>query len=434
MAKEDDHRRFRKLQSHAFSEKALKAQESYLQRYTRSFIDRLHDQVKGTSKGLVPMSMWYNFTTFDLIGDLAFAHSFGMTENAELHPWVKITFDYIKMMEFMRLTRIFPSVEKVLHYFIPQSLKDVRTNHAKWSAEKAQARVQMNTDRQDFMSYLLKGDDKNGLTKDEINEAATILILAGSETVSFRLITNELGIFRFMTNGRDKQTATVLTGVTYFLLNRPETYERLKTEIRGSFTSDKEMDLSSLAQQNYLNACLEEGLRMYPPAPTAMPRRSPTGGGVVCGEVIPENVSPCQSKLHMVFQHQLIDGIFRQWWESHLGLRIALLATGYILMISCPSDGLATLASLVIHKRLLRLSRMVREIVSGKSKCLIHNISLKLISFSLAFAEMRLILANLIWNFDLELPQEEKDWFARNKIFILWEKPELHIKLSSRLV
>lgn len=129
------------------------------------------------------MSMWYNFTTFDLIGDLAFAHSFGMTENAELHPWVKITFDYIKMMEFMRLTRIFPSAEKILHFFIPQSLKDVRTNHAKWSAEKAQARVQMNTDRQDFMSYLLRGDDKSGLTKDEINEAATILILAGSETV-----------------------------------------------------------------------------------------------------------------------------------------------------------------------------------------------------------------------------------------------------------
>jgi len=51
------------------------------------------------------------------------------------------------------------------------------------------------------------------------------------------------------------------------------------------------MDLNSLAKQDYLNACIEEGLRMFPPAPTAMPRRSPPGGGIVCGKLVPEGVS-----------------------------------------------------------------------------------------------------------------------------------------------
>jgi len=47
-----------------------------------------------------------------------------------------------------------------------------------------QERVNISTDREDTMSYLLKGNDENGLTKDELNETITILILASSETVS----------------------------------------------------------------------------------------------------------------------------------------------------------------------------------------------------------------------------------------------------------
>jgi cytochrome P450 len=131
--------------------------------------------------------MWYNFITFDLIGDLAFAHPFGCIESGKLHSWIAITFDYIKMMEYMRLTRIFPVVEKLLALFIPQSLKDVRVTHAKWSADQAQERVKMKTDRKDFMSYLLREKGEKGMTKDELNEGALILVLAGSETVSLSI-------------------------------------------------------------------------------------------------------------------------------------------------------------------------------------------------------------------------------------------------------
>jgi cytochrome P450 len=45
---------------------------------------------------------------------------------------------------------------------------------------------------------------------------------------------------------------------------------------------------------------------------------------------------------------------------------------------------------------------------------------------------MRLIMAKLLWNFDLELCEQDQDWMDRNKTFILWEKVELHVKLTSR--
>ena len=75
-----DHRRLRKLQSHAFSEKALAAQESLMQSHPLLFVKKLKEQCQKPTKGLVALNQWYNFTTFDLIGDLAFGEPFGLTE------------------------------------------------------------------------------------------------------------------------------------------------------------------------------------------------------------------------------------------------------------------------------------------------------------------------------------------------------------------
>lgn len=44
---------------------------------------------------------------------------------------------------------------------------------------------------------------------------------------------------------------------------------------------------------------------------------------------------------------------------------------------------------------------------------------------------MRLILARMVFNFDMELDQPEKDWMDQ-KVFGLWDKPELMIKLKPR--
>jgi cytochrome P450 len=52
------------------------------------------------------------------------------------------------------------------------------------------------------------------------------------------------------------------------------------------------------------------------------------------------------------------------------------------------------------------------------------------ISKSLAYAEMRLIIARLLWNFDLELEEKSRRWIDGMKMFTLWEKPPLFVKLK----
>lgn len=53
---------------------------------------------------------------------------------------------------------------------------------------------------------------------------------------------------------------------------------------------------------------------------------------------------------------------------------------------------------------------------------------------NLAWAEMKLILTNLLWNFDIELEDGVKEsWDPKvQKAFIFWHKPELRAKLRKR--
>ena len=53
----------------------------------------------------------------------------------------------------------------------------------------------------------------------------------------------------------------------------------------------------------------------------------------------------------------------------------------------------------------------------------------KLTDQSLAYAEMRLILARILFNFDLELADPNLKWMDQ-KVFTLWSKPELNVYLT----
>lgn len=69
VANDEDHTRFRKVLSHAFSDKALANQESLLQQYVDLLIIRLRENA-AKDQGPLDMAMWYNAATFDVIADL----------------------------------------------------------------------------------------------------------------------------------------------------------------------------------------------------------------------------------------------------------------------------------------------------------------------------------------------------------------------------
>ncbi len=52
------------------------------------------------------------------------------------------------------------------------------------------------------------------------------------------------------------------------------------------------------------------------------------------------------------------------------------------------------------------------------------------IGLHLAYAEMRIILARLIWNFDMELCVESKNWVDGMKVFMIYQRAPLMVKLT----
>jgi cytochrome P450 len=55
-------------------------------------------------------------------------------------------------------------------------------------------------------------------------------------------------------------------------------------EVRSSFSNNDEITIHSTSSLKYMTACLEEALRIYPPAPVGFPRIVPEGGGFIAGK------------------------------------------------------------------------------------------------------------------------------------------------------
>lgn len=85
MAGDEEHARQRRALSHAFSQKALLEQESIIRGYVDLFIERL--KPFAANRDAINMCNWFNFTTFDIIGDMAFGEPFGCLRDGKIHDF-----------------------------------------------------------------------------------------------------------------------------------------------------------------------------------------------------------------------------------------------------------------------------------------------------------------------------------------------------------
>ena len=93
-------------------------------------------------------------------------------------------------------------------------------------------------------------------------------------------------------------TATFLSGTLYYLCHNRQALHRLQDEMRNMFNSIDDINSKELLKCTYLNAVVEEGLRIYPPAGAAhLSRIVPKGGCEISGSFIPEGVCSLPSVL-----------------------------------------------------------------------------------------------------------------------------------------
>lgn len=244
----------------------MRQQEPLIQTYVNLLIRRLKEH---SQDGQIPQNMcsWYNWTTFDIIGDLTFGEPFGCLDNSYYHPLVSAIFDNLKGGTYIRALKYLPYGQKLTSLFVPKGLLEKRKTYTEITVEKVKHRIGLTEERPDFLGNILRRKEK-GFTYPELLSNSSILIMAGSET-----------------------TATILSGVTYLLLETPDIMAKVVHEVRSSFSNDDEITINSACGLKYMIACLEEALRIYPPAPAGFPRIVPEGGDLIAGKWVPGGVS-----------------------------------------------------------------------------------------------------------------------------------------------
>lgn len=268
-ADEGDHSRLRRVLTHGFSERSIREQEPLVKSNVGLLVRRLRERIQdGAVAGKVDMSRWLNWTTFDIIGDLAFGEPFGCLEQGEYHPWVSLIFDSVRGVSIMGSVKQFPWLNHVFQSLLPASLMQKLYDHQKLGIEKIDRRLRFGSDRNDFLNIILR---HNGTEKEmslgEIYSNANLIIMAGSET-----------------------SATAMAGCLYFLALNPDVLHRLRDEIRARFAREEDITFEKLVDLTYLTAMLDESMRMYPAQPIFTPRITPNGGAVVAAHFVPEQV------------------------------------------------------------------------------------------------------------------------------------------------
>lgn len=260
------HGQLRKIFANAFSDRALKLQEPLIKKYTDQLIDVIHQSTKENDIAELDMVKLYNCCTFDIMADLTFAEPLGMLDKSEYTPWVKAVFASIKTAVVLRIRFEYPMLASAFDRFMPQSIHRLVEEHFDHAAERVDRRLAAGTTKDDadiWALVLKKGGDQMNLGQMHAN--SSLFMAAGTET-----------------------TATLLSGLTYYLLKNPDKLQKAVEEVRA--LPEEELSLEQLPRLPYLNACFEEGLRIYPPVPVGLPRKTPKEGNPICGEWVPGNV------------------------------------------------------------------------------------------------------------------------------------------------
>lgn len=85
-------------------------------------------------------------------------------------------------------------------------------------------------------------------------------------------------------------TAATLTCLFYNLATHPEVYKTLQREVDTFFAGEEAgPDTGSLGKLEYLQACIDESLRLFPPVASGLQRQTPPQGIHAAGRFIPGN-------------------------------------------------------------------------------------------------------------------------------------------------
>ncbi|KAL4079574.1 cytochrome P450 [Scleroderma citrinum] len=304
------HTRKRKIISHIFSPKNVLEFEPIARSYVRQLLkqwDRLYESAMEGGRGTDGDSgwygqdgrlwfdclPWYNYLAFDIIGDLAFGSPFGMIENGKDSAPVAVAQEaamgsygskegcevvHIPAVQILNRRGEFSASMGVLppHWrpyvrLLPWYGKGSAAvkNLAGLAVAAVAKRLTTPTDRVDLLSKLQEGrdDEGNPMGREELTAEALTQLIAGSDT-----------------------TSNSSCAISYYIARHPYVQEKLQNELDEVLTSEDDVvaTYEQVKRLPYLEAVINEGLRMHSTSAIGLPRVAPEGGLTINGIHFPQ--------------------------------------------------------------------------------------------------------------------------------------------------
>ena len=244
----------------------------------------------------------------------------------------------------------------------------------------------MQGEQKDLFAALLEAKDSEtglGFTTGQLVSEAGLLIIAGSDT-----------------------TITATTATIFYLLHYPPALTRLQSEIRSAFTDVEGICIGTqLSTCQYLYACIDEAMRLTPSVGSTLMREVLPGGLVIDGEWFPPGTDV--GVPHYALHHN--DAYFanpfefrpERWFhgESPLSEVKGILQPGIGLSqsateLSCDLNTPETTRSGSVESEQALAASAFTPFGFGRTSC---------IGRYLAYQEMSLILARMIWLYEMRV-------------------------------
>ncbi|KAJ6630962.1 cytochrome P450 [Mycena sp. CBHHK59/15] len=257
----EEHSRRRRIWNRAFSASALKEYDVVVKNRLVQFVEIINDNA-GQS---IDLTQWMGWFMYDVMNDIVFGGGVELMRDGDKDGL------YTMFEEFLPMALLMSHVPWIgeLTTWLPGFAKDVKTFRS-YAVKCAIARKMHGSPRKDLFYHLI---DEAGLEREPPSLAQVVsdsspAIVAGAET-----------------------TSTAICNLFWLLLCNPIAYSRLQVEIDS--LGANALDSESQKHLTYLNACINETLRLFP-AVLSGSQRAPligSGGKLIGPYFIPEGTS-----------------------------------------------------------------------------------------------------------------------------------------------
>ncbi|KAF4778716.1 cytochrome P450 3A19 [Colletotrichum scovillei] len=259
------HKRLRTALQPAFTAKALMEQEDIVQHHVNRAVDSLGSRLREDK--IVSISDYVGKMIWSIVGDLSFGEPL-LHDQMSTYEKMKYTYGkgapLLELFQFLTETPILGGLAKLPVMIVPHIFR-VPKNFLLMN--QLRGCIERQGGRRDFLTAILSAKESAGLTQPEMLSNSALFAMVGYDT-----------------------SATTLSAVFYHVLRDPDHYQRVQGEVREAYSSISDITAQSVLRLPYLNACIQETLRLTPPINGRGSHRiSP--GAMIDGLYVPKGVN-----------------------------------------------------------------------------------------------------------------------------------------------